>query len=418
MSLANAAEVINPFLLVEQIEQPALRLIALDGVLLESKPAPEDELARRRAAKVGHVAVESVHAHFDAITQFAELVDGSMRTEFELTSDGQDVYGPDGRSLIQTGHASLEQAEAEAKKRPELAFEVDRRRVELDEIYAIVDMVNGEDANTMFLTSDFPEALLGTEQDIGGYNVTRKQTMARAVMIDKDKKIKLISQTLDGSNRQALDAVHADFGFQTAPGELLGQRRLMKLSSDEQAGIMDRTVQTYDRSMAEQQGGEWYAGRRPADYRNTYDFVCAQTDLIQECVQLRVKGELTDSKMYNLAAAMQKRFSLNKQHNIEFLPQTVAVNPAMLQQEIMMAGTEARQRGQSFSACGGTLRAEGLDLSTESLMKEAGYGNSDENADEDKYGSLTFKCPKGHKNTRPRGKLIDNCTTCKISVKC
>ncbi len=39
-------------------------------------------------------------------------------------------------------------------------------------------------------------------------------------------------------------------------------------------------------------------------------------------------------------------------------------------------------------------------------------------ADEDKYGSLTFYCPKGHLNTRPRNRLIEKCRVCNISVKC
>ena len=37
---------------------------------------------------------------------------------------------------------------------------------------------------------------------------------------------------------------------------------------------------------------------------------------------------------------------------------------------------------------------------------------------EDKYGSLSFYCPNGHKNTRERNQLLDRCKYCKISVKC
>ncbi|MDB5184926.1 MAG: hypothetical protein JWN38_734 [Candidatus Saccharibacteria bacterium] len=37
---------------------------------------------------------------------------------------------------------------------------------------------------------------------------------------------------------------------------------------------------------------------------------------------------------------------------------------------------------------------------------------------EDRYGSLEFKCPKGHTNTRPHGKLIENCRICGTSVRC
>jgi hypothetical protein len=37
---------------------------------------------------------------------------------------------------------------------------------------------------------------------------------------------------------------------------------------------------------------------------------------------------------------------------------------------------------------------------------------------EDEYGSLEFKCPFEHLNTRPRGQLIPNCGTCGVSVSC
>ncbi len=39
-------------------------------------------------------------------------------------------------------------------------------------------------------------------------------------------------------------------------------------------------------------------------------------------------------------------------------------------------------------------------------------------SEEDQYGSLTFTCPKGHSNTRPRGSLIPTCRTCGTSVAC
>jgi hypothetical protein len=36
----------------------------------------------------------------------------------------------------------------------------------------------------------------------------------------------------------------------------------------------------------------------------------------------------------------------------------------------------------------------------------------------DQYGSLTFTCPRGHTNHRPRGALIPNCLHCGVSVRC
>jgi len=119
--------------------------------------------------------------------------------------------------------------------------------------------------------------------------------------------------------------------------------------------------------MAAQYGGVWYAGRRPADYRNTYDFVCRQHDLVQACVDLRLTDELSDDVMYNLAATMQKRFRSEKEVTINLDPKSAAVNQAMLQLEVQQAGMEARLSGQSFSACGSTLNGGGFE--------EAGFGN-------------------------------------------
>jgi hypothetical protein len=39
-------------------------------------------------------------------------------------------------------------------------------------------------------------------------------------------------------------------------------------------------------------------------------------------------------------------------------------------------------------------------------------------SEEDEFGSLSFKCPKGHSNTRKRKQLLTNCQKCGVSVKC
>lgn len=53
------------------------------------------------------------------------------------------------------------------------------------------------------------------------------------------------------------------------------------------------------------------------------------------------------------------------------------------------------------------------------IAEAEGYGEKEpSDSTEDKYGSLTFECPKGHKNRRPYGKLIENCKRCGISVRC
>jgi hypothetical protein len=402
------AEAINFYL--EPTTQPYLELVVDNDTLIESPATAEDEFAQRRSAQFkGRVAIEGLQAEYDAVTELAELTDGQMRTELELTFDGDDIYGPDGRSATETAQKGLKAAREQAKKNPNLWFEVGRRSLELEEIHEAVDMLKTGKANTMILTTNFPSVLRDAKEDVGGYNVTRQQALRRAITANPDTgKILLISQTLDGSNDKALDAVDAEFGFQAEPGEeRLGQRHFQLLSAEEQAAIMDRSVAAYDRAMSAQFGDEWYAGRRPVDYRNTYDFVRQQHDLIDTYKSLKLSGKLTDDIMYDMAATINARFKENQDSKTETAPRadilhTTVRQPAydaeMLSQEMRMEGNIARSQGKSFSACGSTFKAEGVDESIETLLKSAGFGSRAESESSWHGGKI-------HKNSK--------CVSCK-----
>lgn len=354
---------------------------------------------------------------YDLETRFAELVDGNMRNDFELRFEGNDLIGEDGRGMRQIAKDSLNDAKAAAKVNPKLWFEVRRRGFENDEIGEEIEMARGERPNTMVTFSDFPAELMDAKEDVGGYNVKRQQTMLRILTLKPDGNVQMYSQSLDGSNRLALEAVYARFGIKPEDGELLGQRINVDMDQSEQTTLIDELTGIYDRSLEAQFGGQWHAGRRPADYRNTYDFVCRQTDLIEECIRLDNLGWLNDETMYKMSAAMQKRFkNAGQGDQTSMVSEPAAVNTAALHREIEWAGALARKLGMSFSACGVTLKFEDFDGSTEDQMESAGYGNK--TSEKDDYGPLTFKCQKGHNNTRPRDKLIEKCTTCGISVKC
>jgi hypothetical protein len=338
-----------------------------------------ETLAPHRPEIVDRQRPEYLEARTDVITQFSELVDGNMRTEFEfeLGSDGRELYGRDGRGLCEIAQDSLDKAEELAAINPNLGWNLRRTKLEQEEIDEAIAMAHGEGPNTMIVLSDFVPELWDAEEDFGGYNVTRKQTMLRILARRPGSNIiDMTTQTLDGSNREALEAVCAELGFKPEPGELLDQRQRKHLSAEQQAVLADHLTGIYDRSLAEQYGGQWYAGRRPADYRNTYDFVCQQHDLVERCAGLKLSGQLTDNLMYNLAAAMQKRFEEQQSEKvISITPRLETHNFSMLDQEITLAGRWARAEGRAFSACGGTLTADGADGSTEGQLKLAGYGN-------------------------------------------
>jgi len=350
----------------------------------------------------------------DAATWAAEVLPGNMRTEFEFTFDGRELYGHDGRPLTPVFDDAINDAGKKAQQDPSLAFEVRRTKVERGELDDILAMARGEGSNTMVIESDFPEELMDSPVDVGGYNVQRKQTMLRVISRRPDGRIVMVSQSLEGSNRQGLEAIRKSLGYETQPGELLGQRMQVDLGPEEQEFFADQLTGVYDRELGRIRGGEWRAGWRvPTDRSNinTYDFVLQQDDLIQSFIK---DSRRNPEGLYGFAAAMQKRYEavLNRQ---DIAPVRKVIdfsgNPMM---EMYQAAIEAKAEGAVFSGCGVSVGRDGQ-LTTDQELRELGFGHK---SDEDKFGSLTFKCQKGHSNRRPHGKLIDNCQKCGISVRC
>src|SRR5665213_2620116 len=137
---------------------------------------------------------------YDLTTQFAELIDGSMTTEFELDFNGHDLIGEDGRGLEETTRIGLQEATAVVKANPNLWFEVRRRSFEREEFEELIKMASGEGPNTMVVVSDFPAELMDATEDVGGYNTRRQQTMMRLFFRRADGTMLMYSQSLDGSS--------------------------------------------------------------------------------------------------------------------------------------------------------------------------------------------------------------------------
>ncbi len=380
------------------LNQPArsgLRLIARDGELV----AGGELIFLESAHYKGHLLVERLTAEADGATEFAEGVDGAMFTEFELEYRDGDLFDEHGRSMDEATLNGIESAEEAAADNPELKFEVPRRHLNRQEYLHMLAMAEGRAPNTMVVTSDLPWHLHNAKKDIGGYNITRKQTMEQVSFLMPKREdgrifIKLQTHTLDGSNRKGHDAIYDDLDEKLGPGEALSQRIYKNLTYEQQTGLMKRIVGVYDQSMTEQFGGGWYAGRRPADYRNTYDFVLQQKDIINAYVEAKLGGTLTRDMMYDLIATMQERFEKNakaqklSKHVIEMLPadfvytqkggvwQALKSAGTALWDEVGMAGRAARKAGKTFSACGDTLTADGDNVTAEGGLANSRYGKS------------------------------------------
>lgn len=359
-----------------------------------------------------------MRAYHDATTWLAETLDGRMLTTFEYGFDGRELYASDGGELGTIFKKSLHDARALAEQNPTLSFELRRRRIELDEYGDMLKMARGELPNTMITVSDFPPELINSSASVGGYNATRKQTMLRIITRTAEGKLRMQSQSLDGSNRQALEAIYASFDQQPEDGELLGQRIFTEQDEVEQEFLVDKLAGLYDRSLEQQYPGKSYrAGRVLPDNPGveTYRFVCSQPDLVDLMTEKMLAGQLDENVMYSVAATMANRYE-NGANASTYNVAGETIKVAMpLEHEMFIAVSRAIAENRSFSGCGTSVGANG-EVGAGDQLAINGFGNK---AGEDQYGSLEFDCPHCHKNnTRPYGQLIPNCRHCHKDVSC
>ena len=317
----------------------------------------QEEIAREAEAYLR----EHSNLRDDTETWCAEVLDGSMRTEFTFNFDGEELYdqGEPPRSIGEIFRNATADAETLAMSHPELAFELRRREIEGDGEYQdMLKMMRGELPNTMIVVSDAPAELHNFSKNVGGYNITRRQTMQRTIIRNMDNTITIRTQSLDRSDREGLEDIYHSLGEEPQAGELLGQRIYKNLNKDEQDGLQDQIRQVYDDRLRTKLGGEWYAGRNPAEMVNTFEFVRKQSDLIEAFIHASQQPDLNKSQIdrlhYNLAAAMEARWEGTS-------IKTANGDPNM---EMYYAGQEAEAGNKSFSGCGMTID-----------MEAAGYGN-------------------------------------------
>ncbi len=316
----------------------------------------------------------------DTTTWLAEALDGAMRTKFTYTFSGEDLYAQDGGALKPIFLNALMEAEQLAQTSPNTAFELRRRYHEMNEYEEMLAMARGELPNTMVVVSDFPAELMDSPIDVGGYNARRKQTMLRIITRDTEGQLEVTTQSLDGSDRVALEELYHELNVCPQETELLGQRMHLNLDEETQSVLTDHLTEVYDQSLAARYEGEWFAGRQSGTIRddNTYQFVLAQRDLLAACT-----GGL-QSHLYELAAALQARYQgdIFSNHGLP-LPELTDVERAL--KEMSAAGRAAKLGGVTFSGCGMSLGGGGADSLADQLEMQ-GYGNKID----DKEGGYSF----------------------------
>jgi hypothetical protein len=350
----------------------------------------------------------------DTVTWLAETLNGNMRTSFEFSFDGHEIYGEDGGAMTPVFDNAIQSAEIIVQQNPSLWFELRRRiieRGELDDMKAMVrgELLtdDGEPVNTIVVPSDFPPELMDASEDVGGYNSSRKQTMLRIITLEANGMIKVATQSLDGSNRRALEAIYATLGKQPEPGELLPQRINLNIPAEWQPKLIDTLTDAHDDSLHEQFGGEWHGGRRPADYRNTYDFANSQHDLVDLFTAEKLVDPVMAEKLrYKVAATAKARYErfLSQEDEFEAImlgsisPEALIsvekiVQGQTLHRELEREGHKAAVRGDVFSGCGDTVEAEGESMTVGEQLAQLGLGNKIQTGDDD-CEFVSKQCPE------------------------
>lgn len=301
--------------------------------------------------------------YHDTTTWLAEVLDGSMRTSFEYTFDGKELYAEDGSNLKEIFTGAIENA----PDNPNLAFERRRREIELEEYEDMVEMA-ATGSNTMVVVSDFPRELNEQIEDVGGYNVERKQTMLRVIVRQEDGTISVTSQSLDKSDRQSQESIYRFFGLQPEPGELLGQRIYAEINPGRQELLADELTREYDKTLEEKYGGQYYAGRTPADMENTYHFVLSQSDLLSVFM-----ANPDEENKLGLVAALENRWNKHQASKGKATEEIVNFGRAVLpRMEMQVLAQRAINENRTYSGCGVTLGASGT---AEGELSNLGYGN-------------------------------------------
>lgn len=313
----------------------------------------------------------------DATTWLAEAIDGSMNSEFAYHFDGQELYAEDGSPLGKIFYDALEEAD---RLPPNLYFEAERRQLEFEEYQQMLVVAQGDLPNTMVVISDFPNELADADQDIGGYNVTRRQAMLRVVSKRSDGSMKIQSQSLDGSDRQALEGLYRHLGAELpSEGGLLGQRVHLQMEGDTQQELLiDSLRNCYDSAMTAKTGKNYYAGIEGGSPLNTFEFVKQQTDIID--YYLGSVESIYDNQQlkYAVVSAINERFekSISKVSSgiHHGLYEPLAVHPDLLVEQVWQAAARASANNRVFSGCGGSI-SFGLDQSGGQELALLGYGN-------------------------------------------
>lgn len=245
---------------------------------------------------------------------------------------------------------------------------------------------------------------------------TLSEEAAKALAIDianeaGDPRYKKMTNTVDitGNRHKVMDMVFDESYVHAC--ESLAQGR-------QTPGVRELVFQLADKaeSFNDRYAQSLYAMRTNADRFTDDDMIVLHELLVYSTIEM-MRGLYTGSMQPTTSDVSD--FSVRGCPNAGYLQ---SLDPAAFQGALAGFGAEGARNNRTYSACGLSISLGNTTSSNENPQDAFG-GNADRAdaklADEDKYGSREFNCPKCKRaNRRPRNKLIPNCQKCGADVTC
>jgi hypothetical protein len=352
----------------------------------------------------------------EELSLLAEGVERAACTSFVLKrQNGQLVYFNEGewQPYISTLMTGLKVARKEAAEDPRKQFLAEWAVDNLAQGYKMDDLRPGERRIWYSSYDHEQEALHGADfMNSCGLVSERKMGFLYEAAGQADGSVLLRSQTVDRSDPDAFKAVMA------------------ATETDSDLELAEAT-DIYDATLSAKNGGTFVAGRRNEEHlEDAWTAINNQRDLVEFHLQKledisasSLEGEAleqaTKRHVYGVWAAFKERLDARSSDSAtDDRLGSVVRRRHELELEVMAAFHNFASQGRVLIGCGGSITFLSGEESIMNASGEEAFSLIFGSKDEDKYGSLRFKCPNGHSNKRRRNELLDDCRVCGTSVKC
>lgn len=246
-------------------------------------------IERIAIAERGFAEFERERLVTDLVTEASERLNGAMENEFMYEYRDNDFYFQ-GQSLRDIFERGIRDTELIVHSKPQFMIELLRRHIELQQFEQQLELMQNVDwSNPLVLVhiSPTPDAVLSGETDLNAYDVQRKKIMVR-ISEPTAGGIQVTSLSLDSGDRVALRAVGDFFGADIPDDATSEDILAMHFIAEKSQFSHERPAKVlrerYDKAMAMQYGGVWYAGRQDSEIQTTMQRILQYPELISQHV--------------------------------------------------------------------------------------------------------------------------------------